>query len=140
MANLKFYTTISSRLSDIPVVDGQLIFVNDVGVIYLDFNGIRVPYNLIKTLATENERQQLSNPEEGWYFVEETCVLWKYSQKWYQVTSSNNDNIIFAGNYDDLPPKGKENILYVTEDANYIWRDSLNDYLMTANKTEWKGI
>lgn len=81
MANLKFLTTVSSRLSKVPIKDGQLIFVNDVETIYLDFNSIRVPYNIIKTLPTEQDRKDLTDLKLGFYFVEETCILWRWNNR-----------------------------------------------------------
>lgn len=140
MANLKFLTTVSSRLSKVPIKDGQLIFVNDVETIYLDFNSIRVPYNIIKTLPTEQDRKDLTDLKLGFYFVEETCILWRWNNRWMQITTGNEDKMIFAEDIDDLPVKGKEGILYITDDANYIWKDSISDYFIVANKTEWKGI
>lgn len=37
-----------------------------------------------------------------------------------QITTGNEDKMIFAEDIDDFPTKGKEGILYITDDANYI--------------------
>lgn len=45
---VKFYSTVSSNLNQIPQSDGQIIFAKDTQVMYLDDEGIRLPYNVIK--------------------------------------------------------------------------------------------
>lgn len=47
---LQFIATTGSRLSDLPISDGQLIFLQDRHKIVLDFNGSRKFYNDIEIL------------------------------------------------------------------------------------------
>ena len=39
MAIVKAYNTLQSKLSQLPISDGNLIFVTDTHTIYLDING-----------------------------------------------------------------------------------------------------
>lgn len=78
---VKFYSTVSSNLNQIPQSDGQIIFAKDTQVMYLDDEGIRLPYNVIKVFKQDSFREALINPAEGFYFVEETAVLWRYKNK-----------------------------------------------------------
>ena len=54
---LSVCATVGSKLSDLTIVDGQLVFVQDRHRIALDFNGKRVFYNQIEEIATEADRK-----------------------------------------------------------------------------------
>lgn len=71
---MKFIITNKNKLNSIEVISGQLIFVKDERVIYLD-SDTRTRFSQMIYLLTENARISLSNPLEGFYFVEETAVL-----------------------------------------------------------------
>ncbi len=88
---VKFYTTVASKLSQLEVRNGNLIFTSDTKQIYLDIHGNRLGYNCIQVFATDTERSALLAPIEGFYFVEETGVMWRYKEKWVQIS----DIIVF---------------------------------------------
>lgn len=124
--------TVKSKLSDLSIKNGQLIFVQDSQKIALDFNGKRVFYNQIVILKTEQERQELLAPVEGlFYFVLRTAVLWTYSTDWIQVTNSPEE-ILFVGT--TLPELGSEKTIYVNK-ANKnisIWDKETNTYIIVG--------
>ena len=131
---LSVCATTGSRLSDLVIKDGQLIFVQDKHRIAFDFKGKRVFYNQIEEIATEEEREGIE-PEEGiFYFVISTAVLWTYHGKWIQLTTPPQD-VIFIGV--ELPELGSENILYVNK-SGYIsvWDEDSKDYITVANKSD----
>ena len=66
---MSLVATSSSRIRDLVIKDGQLIFIQDLGRIAFDFKGKRVFYNQIVELNTEAERLALENPLDGYYFV-----------------------------------------------------------------------
>lgn len=124
--------TVKSKLSDLSIKNGQLIFVQDSQKIALDFNGKRVFYNQIITLKTERERQELLAPVEGlFYFVLGTAVLWTYTTEWIQITSSPEE-VLFIGT--TFPELGSENKLYVNRtDRNIsIWDKELGAYVIVG--------
>ena len=127
--------TVKSKLSDLSIKNGQLIFVQDSQKIALDFNGKRVFYNQIVILKTEQERQELLAPVEGlFYFVLGTAVLWTYSTDWIQVTNSPEE-ILFVGT--TLPELGSEKTIYVNK-ANKnisIWDKETNTYIIVGEST-----
>lgn len=135
-AIVKFYYTVNSKLAELPIVDGQVIFVSDTKKFYLDMNGLRLGYSDIQVLATDNDRTSMLAPVEGFYFVDDTNVLWRYKGGWKQVTPDNVTPIVFA-EFEDFPPTGKENTLYVTNDATYRWDTLTSQYICIANKTAW---
>ena len=53
---LSLVATNSSRIRDLVIKDGQLIFIQDLGRIAFDFKGQRVFYNQIVELNTEKGR------------------------------------------------------------------------------------
>lgn len=73
-AQLSVITTTSSRLSDLVIKNGQLIFIQDKHRVALDFNGKRTFYNQITELDTDYDRVSISSPS-GYYFVVDTAVL-----------------------------------------------------------------
>ena len=86
---LSAIVTANSKLSDLSVKDGQLIFVQDKNTIALDFGGKRTLYKQIEELATEAARTSILAPVTGhYYFVVETGVLWTYQNGWVQITET----------------------------------------------------
>lgn len=133
---LSIVTTTSARLPDLEVKYGQLIFVQDERAIYFDTEE-RVSFQQIIVLSTEDQRLGIT-PVSGFYFVEETGVLWRYNidsgSGWTPLTASPSEKIAFL-NKEDFPPTGKDDVLYVSESAIYRWID--NDYVdMSAPKWE----
>ena len=133
---MSFLTTTASRLPDLTIKDGQLIFIKDKQRIALDLNGKRTFYNQIITLQTDEERQSLLAPiSELYYFVIETAVLWTYQSAWIQVTTKP-DEIIYIG--DNLPESDTGHKLYVNKsDKNIsIWNDVENSFSIVSDCTK----
>ena len=129
--------TVKSRLPDISIKDGQLIFVQDSPVIVLDLQGKRNFYNQVTNLSTETERQELLAPIQGaFYFVVETAILWTYQSNWVQITTPPHE-VVFIGTV--LPKLGNSKTLYVDKNACCIsvWDDELARFQVVANKTDF---
>lgn len=128
--------TKSERIKELPIVNGQLIFVQDLGRIALDFNGVRKFYNQITELDTEADRQALTSPATGYYFVIGTAALWFYKKEWTQITSEPKD-VVFVGT--ELPELGQEQTIYAntTEGNEHIsvWNEELQAYVIVADRT-----
>lgn len=119
-AIVKFVSTVDSKLSQLTIENGQLIFASDTRRIYLDFNNIRTEYSQIIPLVDETSREEYMAPIRGFYFVQETNCLWHYDGGWVQLTSPPKEQIVFV-DYINLPSIGKEEILYITETDSYKW-------------------
>ena len=134
---MSLVATTSSRVRDLVIKDGQLIFLQDVGRIAFDFKGKRVFYNQIAELETEAERLTLDSPLSGYYFVIDSACLWFYKNGWTQITE-RPEEIVFIGV--ELPELGQENKLYVnTTNGNEhisVWDDDTNSYRVVAEKTQ----
>ena len=131
----KLVATTSSKIRDLIIKDGQLIFIQDLGRIAFDFNGRRVFYNQIVELDTDIERSSMNDPLSGYYFVINTGVLWFYKDEWIQITE-RPEEVIFIGV--ELPELGQANKLYVDTDDKEIsvWIEEANQYLTVSNFTE----
>ena len=70
-----FIATTSQNLENIEIIKGQLIFVKDKREFYLDLEGKRIPYQSIVILETEDDRLDMLDPVEGFYYVQETNIL-----------------------------------------------------------------
>ena len=78
---MSLIATTSSRVKDLTIKNGQLIFIQDLGRIAFDFKNKRVFYNQIVELNTEGDRVTLDNPISGYYFVIDTATLWFYQDE-----------------------------------------------------------
>ena len=114
---MSLVATSSSRIKDLVIKDGQLIFVQDLGRIAFDFKGKRVFYNQIVELDAEADRLALEAPLDGYYFVVDEAVLWFYKDGWNQITDKPKD-IVFVGV--ELPELGRANKIYVDTDDREI--------------------
>lgn len=84
---LSVYSTVNSNLSNLPVSNGQLIFVRDKRKVVMDYDDKRVTYSPIEELETEASRTSILAPVSGsFYYVAETNVLWIYRNGWVQIT------------------------------------------------------
>ena len=133
---LSVCATVASRLQDLKIEDGKLIFVQDKHKIALDFGGKRVFYNQIEELATEAERTAILAPVTGYfYFVIETAVLWTYQNGWIQITTSPNE-IVYIGT--EMPELGSAKTLYVDKKNKEIsvWDNEQKVYIPVADKAD----
>lgn len=135
---LSLIATQSSRIRDLTIKDGQLIFIQDIGRIAFDFKGKRVYYNQIVELNTEAERLTLDSPLSGYYFVIDSACLWFYkNNKWIQITEKPED-IVFIGV--ELPELGQKNKIYVNttdgKESISVWDEESDNYKIVADKTQ----
>lgn len=140
---LKVISTTDSKLNSLKLNNGQLIFVHDKHQIYMDMNNKRTLYEQIVTINTEQERQGLLAPIDGFYFVLDTAILWRYSQKWIQITSQPAQCILYEDSYLKFPTIGNENQIYIdtSENATYRWDDAdLKYYCIGRDYKEIKVI
>ena len=131
---LSVVATSASRLSDLSIKNGQLVFVKDKQYIALDIDNKRVFYNQIISLKTDEERQSILAPIKGlFYFVVSTAVLWTYEDSWIQITTPPNE-FVFIGV--ELPELGSANTLYVNKQNKEIsvWDDDMKSYVVVADK------
>lgn len=137
---MSLIATTSSRIRELPIKDGQLVFIRDLGRIAFDFKGQRVFYNQIVELDTEADRQALENPLGGYYFCIDSACMWFYKDgenenEWIQITDKPQ-NIVFIGT--ELPQLGQRNKLYVDTDDREIsiWDEETDKYITVSNFTE----
>lgn len=127
--------TVGSKLSDLSIKNGQLIFIQDKHRIAFDFGGKRVFYNEIIELETESARTAILAPITGsYYFVIETAVLWTYHNGWIRITTPPEE-IVFIGT--EIPELGSSKTLYVNSEEKTIsvWDEATATYVIVADKT-----
>lgn len=134
---LKLVATTSSKIRDLVINDGQLIFIQDLGRIAFDFKGKRVFYNQIVELETEADRKALENPLNGYYFIIDEARLWFYQDEWIPITDKPKE-ILFVGV--KLPELGQANKIYVNttegEEKISVWSEELCAYVVVSDKTQ----
>lgn len=134
MANIKYYCTSIDRLDSIPVADGNLIFCEDERAIFLDAYGVRTSYQQIICLETEAQRSALPHPVKGFYFIQDSCILWRYDNGWYQLTTTPQDQIIFRPR-ESFPEEGESNRIYI--DGTKMYRFINGNYELMNKPLEW---
>lgn len=129
---MSLIATTSSRIRDLVIKDGQLIFIQDLGRIAFDFKGQRVFYNQIVELDTEAERLALESPLNGYYFIIDEACLWFYKDGWTQITEKPKE-ILFIGT--ELPELGQANKVYIDTDDREIsvWDEETGAYVVVSN-------
>lgn len=136
-SGLKVIATSSSRIRDLVIKSGQLIFLQDKGRIAFDFNGKRTFYNQIVELESEADRLALVNPISGYYFVIDTACLYHYKDGWTQITEKPQE-IVFVGV--ELPKLGSANRIYANTTVGAenisVWSEELGAYVVVADKTQ----
>lgn len=133
---LSLCVTVASRLVNLTIKDGQLIFVKDKQRLAFDYDGKRKFYNQIEELNSEAERQALLAPVSGlYYFVIDTATLWRYQDEWIQITAQP-ENIVYIGT-DTMPELGNTKTLYVNKSNKVIsvWDDETNTYVVVSDLT-----
>ena len=132
---LSVCATMSSRVKDLVIKDGQLIFIQDANRIAFDFNGKRRFYNSIVTLDSEYERTIYDAINGMFFFVIETAVLWTYQDEWIPLTTPPEE-VLFIGT--ELPALGKAKTLYVNrrEKEIAVWDENNSSYLVVSDRTE----
>lgn len=120
---LKVISTTDSKVNSLNISNGQLIFVKDTHRILLDINNKRTSYEQIITINTDSERIALLAPIDGFYFVLDTAILWRYSGEWIQITSQPTNHVVQMDSVTSFPLTGNENLIYIdkSENATYRW-------------------
>ena len=125
-STLKVVSTTSTRLGQLPVEYGQLIFVKDTRELYFDHQEGRISYNQIIILETEQQRKNMKHPVTGFYFVKDTGIIWRYEGEWIVITNPPSEQIEFLPK-ESFPIVGKTNILYIDNTRIYRWLE--NEYV-----------
>ncbi len=139
-AKAKLYYTTSQYLSTLPIENGNIIFVPDVNMVCLDMGDQRFTYQTIKTFVVDADRLAMPFPKEGFYYVEETDIIWRWNNGWRKVSSANSSPIFYGDFESDFPEEGEANKLYYTDEGIYNWKPLQQRYNLIANANKWKGM
>ena len=141
MAKMKLIYTSAERLNDLPIADGQIIWVPNDNMLCLDMHDYRFTYKTIRTFPTEEARLNDSFAQEGFYYVEATNLIWRKTANgtWRQVTSGEEP--IINGETDEVFPSiGLNNTLSYPDHGIYNWKSQLNKYNLIANANTWENL
>lgn len=142
MAQMKLIYTTIEKLDELEVLNGQIIFVPNDNVICLDMRDQRFVYKTIRTFATDVQRVMDTSGAPGFYYVEETNIIWRKALNgtWRQITPSNLSPIFYGQTTQSFPQTGVEGILYYTKEGVYGWDSTTNEYVLIANANTWGSI
>ena len=136
MAVVNLYIAQPKHLSQLPVRDGNIIFLENSNKVCLDYHDKRYDYETIKTFQTDSEREIFVPDLSGYYFVVETGCLWYYNNGWSRITCPPEDVVTFVDI--DLPTVGRSETLYVSKKKQVIsiWDTDKNEYLAVSDYTK----
>lgn len=129
----KIVSTTSDKLSQLSVEFGQLIFCKDERALYFDTDE-RTSYQQIIILSSESLRQSMLYPVSGFYYVQDTCIIWNYDGEWHKLTNTPKDQIVFD-DYENFPTEGSESVLYIDGIDMYRWLNGA--YVNMMNGISW---
>ena len=139
MAAIVHYLTNSANIDNIPVIAGNLIFCEDSKRVYFDGESGRVCYDSIIIFDTDEDRVDLQNPFESFYYVKDSGMLWRYDEDlgWQVLNEASFQNVTFIEK-EYLPEEGEYEILYVCGDEEYVWRN--DQYVQITAESKWHEI
>lgn len=142
MAQMKLIYTTAAKLEELPISNGQIIYAPDDNIICLDIRNQRFSYKTIRTFGTEAERLAADFTSPGFYYVDETNILWRktLNDNWRQITSSNINPVVYGETEASFPIVGKEGVLYYTNKNIYNWNTQTQNYNLIANANTWDSI
>ena len=126
MANMRFIATTKEKLDSIEKVDGQVIFVRDEQVIYLDSENKRDAFKNILIIDTEANRAETTGIEGSFYYVEDSKLLYRYKDS--QWNCLNSSEIIFSDRQ-SFPELGDASKIYIADNIIYKWDTNEADYI-----------
>lgn len=128
---MRFIATTKDKLDSIVISAGQLIFVYDDRAIYLDVSDFqRTVYQSVITIDSEQDRQAIVFPIDGFYYVKKENTLWSYFNSIWVKIIGESSNIIFIDE-EDFPSTGIKNTLYIKDNVIYIWDEDLDEFVKT---------
>ena len=134
-AKAKLYYTSSEHLDSLPIRNGNIVFAPESKTFCLDMQDQRFMYTTIRTCATEQDLRSIPFPVEGFYFVEDTRVFWRWNGAWSAITPSNLKPVVYGVTLEDLPSIGQSETLYYTDDGIYHWKNG--KYNLIGNVNTW---
>lgn len=87
MALVKHTYTVKTKLPNVPIEEGQLIFIYDKGELYFDNSPTsRKQITNLIWLNKDQEREDILAPlTQKFYYVKETNTFWQYTGEWEEV-------------------------------------------------------
>lgn len=110
----KFWNTINSKLSSLPLQDGQFIVSRDTSMLYADITGVgRLTFTDWIDLDTEADRLAILAPIVGKiYYVIATNAIYKYiSGKWICLNETK---------YTDISNYIEDNLIGSKKDLDFV--------------------
>lgn len=133
---MKFIATTKDKLDSIPIIAGSLIFVRDDRAIYLDVtDSQRTIYQSVITITNEEERQAITTPIDGFYYVQKENTLWSYFNELWVEIIGQNPNIVFT---EEMPLIGAKNVIYVNNHILYTWNEDEQRYEKLHAEMDWE--
>lgn len=128
--------TTGERVRQLPISDGQLVFIHNRNKLAFDFKGKRTFYNQVEILETEFDRSSIEVPIDGYYFCVDSATLYEYKDSAWHVRVAPAEGAVFI--CEEYPSLGQlSSKLYVNKKEREIaiWEEETKEYLVVSNHT-----
>ena len=129
--------TTGERVRELPISDGQLVFIHNRNRIAFDFKGKRTFYNQVEILSTESERTSIVSPMDGYYFCIDSAIFYEYANgEWSIKVKPADGAVIICDEYPELGQLTGKLYVNKTEREISIWDEERNEYFAVSNHTQ----
>lgn len=129
--------TTSANFSDLPIVNGQVIYVKDTMQKYFDWDNNRLSFNEINNIQNSQKsailQEGASNVGKIYYVTDtgEMCTISSDGTEW--ITINSKPSVVFVDvNLLDFPETGRRDAIYVNGSHLYRWDTEQSAYLEIA--------
>lgn len=128
---VQFGRCTSNKLKDVPISDGQILFIKDTFEQYIDVNSSRIKITDICIIPDLEARDQIVNPSSNklYYIVKENSIQFYCNGNWQMINYVDMENILTKDNTTEYTPVNDYN------PATKKYVDDLVNSKATYNKT-----
>lgn len=103
---VQFGRCTSNKLKNVPIVNGQILFVKDTSEQYIDVDDTRSRITDLVFVPTLEKRDEITNPSSNklYYIVEENSIQFYCNEQWQSINYVDMENILTKDNTTPYTP------------------------------------
>lgn len=151
---IQFSRCTRNNLDNVPIRDGQLVFVKDTNEQYIDTNSKRSKLTDLMFIPDRDTLNALQKPSDNklYYVIADNSINFHCNNKWQTINTVNMENILTKDNeipytptkdyhpatkkYVDDAVKDISEKLFVKSFTSDDWKLSGQDYILTITQAE----
>lgn len=136
---VQFGRCTSNKISNVPIVDGQILFVKDTGEQYIDVDSSRNKITDLVFVPTLEARDEITNPSSSklYYIVRENSIQFYCSGQWQAINYVDMENILTKDNTTPYTPTSDYNPATKKYVDDSIRQETEKIIAITFQSTDW---